>query len=90
MKKLYISLLPPEKIAGAALDVFEKEPTPSDNPLLKLRNVIATPHIGSATNETRNKMAEIVADNPIAFLNNTIPPNLVNTDVRRIRKPGFD
>ena len=88
-KALYIALTS-GKIAGAALDVFEREPTLSDNPLLKLRNVIATPHIGSATNETRNKMAEIVADNLIAFLNNTIPPNLVNTDVRRIRKPGFD
>jgi len=76
-------------IAGAALDVFEKEPTPKDNPLLALDNIVVTPHIGSATIETRTRMAEIVAENLIAFYNGKIPPNLVNPEVVKIRKPGF-
>jgi glyoxylate reductase len=68
-------------IAGAALDVFEEEPTPADNPLLKLENVVVAPHIASASHETRSKMAEMVAKNLIAFFEGKIPPNLVNTDV---------
>ena len=63
-------------IKGAALDVFENEPeiTPG---LTKLDNVILTPHIASATEETRQKMSEMVADNIIAFFDNTEPPNKV-------------
>ncbi len=68
-------------IAGAALDVFEEEPTPVNNPLLKLENVIVAPHIASATHETRSKMAEMVAQNLIAFFEGKVPPNLVNPEV---------
>ncbi|MCK4439260.1 D-glycerate dehydrogenase, partial [Candidatus Bathyarchaeota archaeon] len=50
-------------IAGAALDVHEKEPTDSDSPLLELDNMIVTPHIASASVETRTKMAVIAATN---------------------------
>ncbi|MDP8023868.1 MAG: 2-hydroxyacid dehydrogenase [Nitrososphaeria archaeon] len=53
-------------IRGAALDVFEEEPTSLDNPLIKLENVVLTPHIGSATFETRQKMAEVSVKNLIA------------------------
>jgi glyoxylate reductase len=75
-------------IAGAALDVFEQEPTPMDNPLLKLDNVVVAPHISSASYETRAKMAEMVADNLIAFFEGKTPPNLVNPDVTKTkRKP---
>jgi len=70
-------------IAGAALDVFEEEPTPVNNPLLKLENVIVAPHIASATHETRSKMAEMVAQNLIAFFEGKVPPNLVNPEVLR-------
>jgi len=76
-------------IAGAALDVFWTEPTPKNNPLLELDNIVVAPHIGSATHETRSKMAEIVAENLIAFYRGEIPPNLVNEDVLKIRPPGF-
>jgi glyoxylate reductase len=68
-------------IAGAGLDVFEQEPTPKDNPLLKLDNVVVAPHISSASYETRAKMVEIVAENLIAFFEGKTPPNLVNPEV---------
>lgn len=44
-------------IAGAGLDVFDKEPIEADNPLLKLQNAVTVPHIGSATTKTRDEMA---------------------------------
>lgn len=77
-------------IAGAALDVFEEEPLPPDHPLTKLDNVVLAPHAASATTETRTKMAMLVAENLIAFLKGEVPPTLVNKDVVKVRKPGFD
>ncbi|MHA1581747.1 MAG: 2-hydroxyacid dehydrogenase, partial [Candidatus Baldrarchaeia archaeon] len=68
-------------IAGAALDVFEEEPTPANNPLLKLDNVVVASHIASATHETRSRMAEMVAQNLIAYFEGKIPPNLVNPEI---------
>ncbi len=76
-------------IAGAALDVFEEEPISPDHPLTKLDNVVLTPHIGSATWETRTRMADIVAENLIAFAKGEVPPTLVNKDVLKARSPGF-
>jgi glyoxylate reductase len=76
-KALYTALTT-GKIAGAGLDVFETEPTSNDNPLLKLENVVVAPHISSASWETRSRMAEMVAENLIAFFDNKKPPNLVN------------
>lgn len=73
------------RIAGAALDVFEQEPTPLDNPLLKLDNVVVAPHISSASYETRSRMAEMVAENLVAFFNGEKPPNLVNPEVMKIK-----
>lgn len=72
-------------IAGAGLDVFEQEPTPVDNPLLKLDNVVVAPHISSASYETRSKMAEMVAENLVAFFDGKKPPNLVNPEVMKVR-----
>jgi glyoxylate reductase len=73
------------RIAGAGLDVFEQEPTPVDNPLLKLDNVVIAPHISSASYETRSRMAEMVAENLVAFFEGRKPPNLVNADVLKVR-----
>lgn len=73
------------KIAGAGLDVFEQEPTPADNPLLKLDNVVVAPHISSASLETRAKMSEMVADNLVAFFQGKQPQNLVNADVMKVK-----
>lgn len=63
-------------IRGAAIDVFENEPK-VESGLLKLNNVILTPHIASATEETRGKMAELAAKNIIEALEGREPPNLV-------------
>ncbi len=83
-KALY-EALHASKIAGAALDVFEQEPTPTDNPLLGLENVVVAPHISSASIETRARMAEMVAENLLAFFRGEKPPNLVNAEVLRTR-----
>ncbi len=66
------------RIRGAGLDVFREEPTPASNPLLQLDNVVALPHIGSASIATRSKMADMCVDNLIAGLAGIIPPNIVN------------
>ncbi len=60
-------------ISGAALDVFHSEPIDTSNPLTKLANVVITPHIGSATVETRRKMAEIAVQNLILSLSGKKP-----------------
>ena len=57
-----------KRIFAAALDVTDPEPLPRDHPLLKLDNVIITPHLGSATEETRRKMAEMSVENLLAGL----------------------
>lgn len=63
-------------IRGAGLDVFEKEPVLTPG-LADLDNIVLTPHIASATQETRSKMSEMAAENIIAALENKTPPNLV-------------
>jgi glyoxylate reductase len=65
-------------IAGAGLDVFEKEPLSNKSKLLKLKNVILLPHIGSATVQTRNKMSEVAAINLHNILSNKKPLYIVN------------
>jgi glyoxylate reductase len=77
-------------IAAAALDVFEEEPLPPDHPLTKLPNVVLVPHIGSATRETRERMACLVLENLLAFRDGKEPPTLVNRDVVKVRPPGFE
>jgi glyoxylate reductase len=69
-----------QQIAGAGLDVFEHEPKVG-TALRKLRNVVLTPHLGSAVGEAREAMAHHVADNIIAFLDGKRPPNCVNPQV---------
>lgn len=66
------------QIRAAGLDVFEREPLNADSPLLQLNNVVATPHIGSATHETREAMAACAVDNLLAALAGERPVNLVN------------
>ena len=56
------------RICAAALDVTDPEPLPRDHPLLRLDNVIITPHLGSATEQTRRRMAEMSVENLMAGL----------------------
>ncbi len=65
-------------IRGAGLDVFEVEPLPATSPLLSLSNVVALPHIGSATEETRHAMVVCAVDNLIAALNGDVSKNCIN------------
>ena len=72
-----ISALKEHKIAGAGLDVYENEPVIPEE-LIKLSNVILLPHIGSASYETRTKMALLAAENAIAVIEGKNPPARVN------------
>jgi len=67
-------------IRGAGLDVFEQEPLPATSPLLAMPNVVALPHIGSATHETRYAMARCAAENIVAALDGTLEHNIVNQE----------
>jgi lactate dehydrogenase-like 2-hydroxyacid dehydrogenase len=74
-----VHALESKKIAGAALDVYENEPF--IHPGLKRPNVVLTPHIASASLETRTKMAVIAAENVRDFFDNKRPPNILNPEV---------
>jgi gluconate 2-dehydrogenase len=82
-----ISALREQRIAGAGLDVFEREPAvPAE--LLALDNVVLTPHIGSASLATRRAMASLAVDNLIAALGHGPhagrPPNAINPEVLKL------
>ena len=72
-----VEALKNKTIAGAGLDVFEFEPKLAKG-LVKLDNVILTPHIASASDTARNEMSKLVADNIVAFFEGKVPPNKVN------------
>lgn len=76
-KALY-EALKRKQIRGAAIDVTEEEPTPMDNPLLTLDNIIITPHIGTQTGETAIKMSVLAVENLLAGLKGNPMPNCVN------------
>lgn len=67
-----------QRIRAAGLDVFEREPLNQDSPLMQLDNVVATPHMGSATHETREAMARCAVENLLAALGGEKPLNPVN------------
>ncbi|MDW5378496.1 D-glycerate dehydrogenase [Halomonas sp. HP20-15] len=73
-----IAALEAGEIRAAGLDVFEQEPLPADSPLPHMANVVALPHIGSATHETRTAMAGRAVDNIMLALNGERPISLVN------------
>lgn len=75
-----VRALKARKIAGAGLDVFEHEPK-VDPALRRMPNVVLAPHLGSATIEVREEMANIVVDNILALLDGKVPPNCVNPEV---------
>lgn len=78
-RALYRALVD-NKIWAAGLDVFEQEPVPMDEPLLRLDNVVLPPHLGSASVATRIKMATLAAENCLAGVRGEVPPNSVNRE----------
>ncbi|QIL50303.1 3-phosphoglycerate dehydrogenase [Weissella coleopterorum] len=73
-----VQALQEHEIAGAALDVFEEEPLPLNNPLLTLNNVLLTPHIASNTVETKRQMAIDAANDIVSILNGEDAISVVN------------
>jgi D-3-phosphoglycerate dehydrogenase len=70
------------KLAGAGLDVFAQEPTPNDNPLLKLPNVISAPHMAGVTRESLDRMGLQTARNILSVLDGSpIRENVINKEV---------
>jgi glyoxylate reductase len=69
------------RIRGAALDVTDPEPIPPGDPLLGAPNLLLAPHLGSASEATRSRMAQMAADNLLAALRSERPLNCVNPEV---------
>ena len=80
-EKALFQALSKKTIAGAAIDVFEQEPTPADNPLLKLDNLIVTPHHICLTDECINTVAASVFSACRDLANGRVPKNVVNQQV---------
>lgn len=81
-EKALVAALQNGEIHAAGLDVFEQEPLAQDSPLLSMPNVVALPHIGSATHETRYNMAACAVDNLIDALQGNVDKNCVNPQVK--------
>jgi len=79
-EKALVEALQGGTIAGAGLDVFEAEPKVSPE-LLTMDNVLIVPHVGSATDETREKMVQTAVNNILAVIRGEIPPNIVNPEI---------
>ena len=79
-EKALVRALEEKRIAGAALDVYEREPMVEPG-LINLANVVLTPHLGSAALDTRERVAGILVDNAIAVIEGRRPPNLYNPEI---------
>ncbi len=84
-EKALVQALREKRLWGAGLDVYEREPQLEPG-LTQLENVVLTPHLGSATIETREKMGLLAAENILAALAGKIPPNCLNPEAAA--KPG--
>ena len=70
-----------KRIAGAGLDVWDKEPPPPEHPLLQFDNVLASPHTAGVTKEARVNMGKIAAEQILDALDGKRPPRIVNPEV---------
>ncbi len=77
-----IKALQEKWIAGAGLDVFEKEPVDTDNPLLKMDNVVVTPHTASDSDAAFKRLPTIVGQEAARVLSGRWPKNTVNPTVK--------
>jgi D-3-phosphoglycerate dehydrogenase / 2-oxoglutarate reductase len=76
-----LQALQEQRIAGAGLDVWSKEPPPPDHPLLQFDNVLASPHTAGVTREARQNMGRIAAEQLLDALDGKRPPRLINPEV---------
>jgi D-3-phosphoglycerate dehydrogenase len=79
-----------KRIAGAGLDVWDKEPPPSDHPLLQFDNVLASPHTAGVTKEARANMGRIAAEQILDALDGKRPPRIVNPEVWPVYAKRFE
>jgi D-3-phosphoglycerate dehydrogenase / 2-oxoglutarate reductase len=70
-----------KKIAGAGLDVWDKEPPPAEHPLMKYDNVMVTPHMAGVTREARARMGQIAAEQMLDALDGKPVPRIINPQV---------
>ena len=82
-----VEALRTDRLAGAALDVFESEPLPADSPLRTLDNVLLTPHIAGVTAQSDETRAREIGDRVLACAAGTRPVGLVNPEVWDARRP---
>jgi phosphoglycerate dehydrogenase-like enzyme len=78
-----IRALEEERLAGAALDVFEEEPVPADHLLCRAPNLLMTPHISSSTTEAMDRMATDSAQGVLDVLQGRTPAHVVNPEALR-------
>ncbi len=84
------AVLKAKKIAGAGLDVWDKEPPPSDHPLLKFDNVLASPHTAGVTKEARTNMGRIAAEQLLDAFEGKVPPRVINPEVWPLYSRRFE
>ena len=75
-----------KRITGAGYDIFETAPIEPNHPFLKLDNVVLTPHLGGATDETIKRHSQMIARDLGLFARGELPVNIVNPDVWQHRR----
>ncbi|HEX5326220.1 MAG TPA: NAD(P)-dependent oxidoreductase, partial [Acetobacteraceae bacterium] len=79
-----------KRIAGAGLDVWEKEPPDPAHPLLRFDNVLVSPHTAGVTHESRHNMGRFAAEQMLDILDGKRPPRLVNPAVWPLYRQRFE
>ncbi|WP_431016970.1 hydroxyacid dehydrogenase [Bradyrhizobium pachyrhizi] len=89
-EKVLEEALRDKRIAGAGLDVWDKEPPPPDHPLLQFDNVLASPHTAGVTREARINMGRIAAEQILDALDGKRPPRIINPEVWPVYARRFE